>query len=492
MHTDIAQRPAAKGSAQRGPNRLPDVVLFFPDQWNPRFIGYEPGAQVLTPNIDQMAAEGAVFSSCYSPCPVCMPARCCLASGRYPHNLGLWGNGPYYLPPEESRIFKDLSSAGYRTAQIGKVHRFSGDGWKERFAGFDELIAASGIDYLDKLPTPFTIQEADGRYRSTLEEFGLFDAACEDRKNRLLTNQYLVRPSVLPPELHPDSLVADRTLEFIERHPANQPMFLFVNFPGPHTPLDASGRYERMYPPEDLTVLPNVRPFERDNAHYGRAEVQRMMASYFGKITMIDHNVGRIIEGLRKRGTWDNTLAIFASDHGESLGSHGRVSKGIFFEESGRVPLVVRWPGRVPPGRRCEALVSLLDVYPTAVEAAAGKLSDKHFAHSFLSIATGEACSVRDAVFSEIAQKDNLNYMIRDERYKWFIWNREEYLFDMENDPFELENLITDPAARAVSARLKDRHWHFLRNTQVNEVRGYPPLVERIRTGASGQREAHR
>ena len=470
-----------KVQATREPGEKPDIVLFFPDQWNPRFIGFEPGAQVRTPNIDKLAAEGAIFDNCYSPCPVCMPARCCLVSGLYPHNLNLWGNGPYYLDPANSRMFHDLKAAGYRTAQIGKVHRFSGDGWRERFDSFEQLIEASGVDYQDKLPTPFSIQKAQGRYRSRLEELGLFEAACADRKERLLANQYMVRPSVLPPEEHPDTLVADRTIEYIENHPTDQPMFLFINFPGPHTPLDACGPYEHMYPPEELSVLPNYVPFDRDGTHYDEAAVQRMLGSYSGKIAMLDHHIGRIIDALKMRGTWDRTLAFFSSDHGESIGSHGRVSKGIFYEESGRVPLVIRWPGHVPAGKRYTALTSLMDTYASAVDASGGVLSDKHFARSFLPVATGEKASTRNAVFSEIAQRDHLNFMIRDDRHKWFIWKGEEMLFDMDNDPYELHNLAADPAHSAVLARLKERHWEYLRATQINDVSGHPPLVARIR-----------
>jgi choline-sulfatase len=263
-------------------------------------------------------------------------------------------------------------------------------------------------------------------------------------------------------------------------------MFLFVNFPGPHTPLDACGPYEHMYPPEELSVLPNVVPFDRDNTHYDKAGVQRMLGSYFGKIAMIDDHIGRIIDALKKRGTWDRTLAIFTSDHGESIGSHGRVSKGTFYEESGRVPLVFRWPGHVPAGIRYEALVSLMDTYPTVLEAAGGELSDKHFSRSFLPIATGEEGSVRDAVFSEIAQRDHLNFMIRDDRYKWFTWNSEEMLFEMDEDPYELHNLAGDSAYAKVVGRLKDMHWDYLRMTQIDEARGFPPLVDRIRAAEKG------
>lgn len=354
----------------------PDIIIFMPDQWNPRFTGYA-GAQVQTPNLDRMAGEGMVFESCYTPCPVCMPARCCFTSGLYPHNQALWGNGPYNQMPEDNRLFLDLKASGYYTAQIGKIHRYSGNSWRQRSPAksFKEYMELCGIDYYEKTITPATIRHASGQYRARLKRLGIFDEYVADIKDRMLVNQYMVRPAVVEPKDHPDAYVAERTIEFIKQHPVDQPLFLMVTFPSPHTPLDACGKYEKMYDPKVLKLLPNVKDFSRDGTDYTSGEVKKMYGSYFDKITMIDDLIGEIIDALRKRGTWDNTLAFFTSDHGEMIGSQGRVSKGVFYEESGRVPMVVRWPGHIPGDRKSDALVQTMDIYPTAIEAVGGKLS---------------------------------------------------------------------------------------------------------------------
>lgn len=464
------------------PRRQPDVIVFMPDQWSPRFAGYE-GAQVNTPNLDRMAQEGTIFDSCYTPCPVCMPARVSLTSGQYPHNLKIWGNGPYNQDPEDCRFFRDMKAAGYYTAQVGKIHRYSGTSWKKWAATFKQLTEDSGIDYFDKLITPFTIEHASGEYKERLVRLGLFDKYVADMRERLLNNPNIVRPAVVEPENHPDAYTADRALELIRRHPVDKPLFLFVTFPGPHTPLDASGKYETMYPPETLRLLPNVKPFSRDGKNYDAAAVQEMYGSYFGKITMIDDQIGRIIEALKQRGTWNNTLAAFTSDHGDMMGSQGRVGKGLFYEESARVPMVIRWPGHVAAGHRSDAPVQLFDVYPAAVEAAGGKLSGNHFARSLLPVAAGTAASVRDAVFSEIASKKGKSFMCRLGDYKWFIADDGEFLFNVKADPYEMQNLINDRSSTAVLAEVKERHVKYLRETQVDYTAGVPPMVERMRAG---------
>ena len=478
----VALPGTGKAAVLAAKRKHPDVIIFMPDQWSPRFLGFE-GSQVSTPNIDLLAQEGTVFDSCYTPCPVCMPARVCLTSGQYPHNLKIWGNGPYNQDPEDCRLFRDMKAAGYYTSQVGKVHRYSGPSWKKWATSMKQLFEDSGIDHMDKLVTPFTIQHASGEYKERLVALGLFDAYAADSRERIIKNQYLVRPAVVAPEDHPDAYTADRALDLIQRHPADKPLFLFVTFSGPHTPLDASGKYETMYPPSTLKLLPNVRPFQRDGTDYGPAEVQEMYASYFGKMTMIDDQIGRIFDALKQRGTWDDTLIAFTSDHGDMLGSQGRVSKGVFYEESARVPMIVRWPGHVPAGHRSDALVQLFDVYPTAVEAAGGKLSDNHYAQSLIPLAAGTSATARDAVFSEIASKGHKNFMCRMGDYKWFVLQGTEYFFNVKADPYEMNNLINDPGSAGILAEVKDRHVKYLRETHVDYTAGNPPLVERIRSG---------
>jgi len=175
---------------------------------------------------------------------------------------------------------------------------------------------------------------------------------------------------------------------------------------------------------------------------------------------------------------------IFSADHGEMLGAHGALSKGRMWEESARVPLVARWPGRVKPGRT-KALVQMFDIYPTIVEAAAGQLSPGHFARSFLPVATGTAARTRDAVLAEVGREPPLDFMLRTPRYKWWIAKGADYLFDMETDPFEQNNLAASPDHRETLRQMRDQMLSQLMLTQVSLAAGSKSKVQRAREAAS-------
>ena len=134
-----------------------------------------------TPNLDRLAAEGIIFDNCYTPCPVCIPARCSLLSGLYPHNHSIFGNlATYYIPPEITRMFQDIRAAGYTTAQVGKHHWTKGGAWRERFETLDDYYKALGLDDCREIAAPFTTPEGPGVYQDHLRQIGRLDAYCRD------------------------------------------------------------------------------------------------------------------------------------------------------------------------------------------------------------------------------------------------------------------------------------------------------------------------
>jgi arylsulfatase A-like enzyme len=476
-HNLAGQVPAGDGGTDQ-----PDVLVLLTDQWNPRCIGYGSDAGVKTPHLDRLAEEGMIFDNTYTSCPVCMPARASLITGLYPHQHNLWGNSrEWYVFPHMAPMFSDIRNAQVTTAQIGKLHWTGGANYRREFANKQEYYKALGLDYCMDIATPFTTNsKGDDPYCEHVRELGLMAAYEKDMTDRLVHDQYIARPSVVRPEDHNDSFVADEAIEFIRRQPQKKPFCLVVSFPGPHTPLDAPGKYAEMYNPETVQLPPNVPDVttEMDN-RYSKEDIKRLRANYYGKISLIDDNVGRIIDEVKKRGNWENTLIIFTSDHGEMIGAHGKMSKGKFLEESSRVPLFMRWPARIKAGQRSSALAQVFDVYPTIVEAVGGKLSTGHSAVSLLPVAEGEKRSVRNAVYSEIRRKGHLNYMVRDERYKWYAMAGQEYLFDLENDPYEMNNLIASTAHQPIIQRLKETHYGYLMSEQYDYSANYVPLVQR-------------
>ena len=379
-------------------------------------------------------------------------------------------------------MFQDIRAAGYTTAQVGKHHWTEGGAWRERFESLDDYYDALGLDDCREIATPFTTPEGPGVYQDHLRKIGRLDAYCRDIAGRVVQGQYILKPSAVGPEDHNDTFVAETAVDFIDGQPVDKPYCLVVSFPGPHSPLDAPGDYSRLVPPESIELPPNV-PAEHvfQGKKHDRDYVRRMRANYYGKIALIDDNVGKIIEVLKRRGTWDNTLVVFSADHGEMIGAHGRMGKGSFHEESARIPLVMRWPGRIEPGGRTPALAQLFDVYPTIVEAVGGELSPGHFAKSMLPVATGAAGSVRDAVFSEIGRQPPLNYMVRMSRYVWWVYRGKEALYDLEADPYQLRNLIRSNQHREVLDEIRGRHLRYFMETQTNLSANYIPRLTRMK-----------
>jgi arylsulfatase A-like enzyme len=194
----------------------------------------------------------------------------------------------------------------------------------------------------------------------------------------------------------------------------------------------------------------------------------------------VDDCFARLIEALKARGTWDSAFIAITADHGEMMGAHGYLTKGRFYEESARVPLVLRWPGHIKTGRS-KAPVQMMDVYPTLVEAIGGELTPGRFAKSLLPIATGQKDRVRPIAISEIGDKAPLRIMARDERFKYWADEDREYLFDLENDAFEQTDLSTAPEHRETLHAMREKLLTHLRSTQTNLSAGYKPKVQRLR-----------
>ena len=287
-----------------------------------------------------------------------------------------------------------------------------------------------------------------------------------------------------------DSFVAGAAADFIRQQPRDKPLCLVASFHAPHPPLDAPGEFATMFDPAQLTLPANVpETYLREGHALNRDETRKVLANYLGKIALVDHCVGRLIEAMKQRGTWDNALVIFTADHGEMMGAHGYLTKGRFYEESAHVPLVVRWPGQVQAGRT-QALAQMMDVYPTIVEAIGGELSPGRFAKSLLPVATRRTETVRNLAVSEIGTVAPLRTMARDARYKWWAEEDREFLFDLENDPLEMTNLATSAAHREPLQRMRDQMLLHLRSTQLNLAEGYKSKVQRVREADAADGEA--
>lgn len=475
--------PVQASAATAASAAQPDLLVILTDQWSPRYLSWD-NPQVKTPHLDQIAKEGMIFDACYTTSPVCMPARISLITGLYPHNGGhaAWGNSQnYYVKPDDAPMFRDMRKAGYTTAQIGKLHWSGGPSWKEEFNTPEEYNEALGLDHVVDVAGPPDSTSGGTPYVRYLRERGLLTTVAKDMHDRYVKGEFIPKTSAVSPEDYHDVFIAKKAADFIRNQAKDKPLCLVTSFHSPHPPLDAPGDYATMYDPESLTLPANVPDvYLREGHALNHAKTKRSLANYLGKISLTDDNIGRLIAALKERGTWENTLVIFTADHGEMMGAHGYLTKGRFYEESARVPMLVRWPGHVKAGRSF-APVQMMDAYPTLVEAAGGELSPGRFATSLLPIASGKKKSIRPVAVSEIGTVAPLRVMARDARYKWWAEEKKEFLFDLQNDPLEMTNLAELPEHAATLQHMREQMLLHLRSTQLNLSAGYKSKVQRLR-----------
>ncbi len=420
----------------------PNLVFITTDQHRGDCTGIDGHPILETPHLDQLANEGVYFPRAYSPSPVCVPARMVMMTGQSPYNTGFFTNSSSALGQTDT-LPRILGGLGYQTQLIGKAH-------------FSPQRARLGFDN--------TIINESGRYREG-DDYHLWlnktPYAGLERATSIGNNDVFSRRSVVPETHHVNTWTANECIEFLDRRDPTCPFFLWMSFSRPHSQYDPPAPYDAWYDPED--VPPPIRTPDEDflppelreaTLRYdwdrlSPARIARARQHYFGQITHIDHQIGRFLAVLRWKGLWDNTLVIFTSDHGDMMGDHGLFFKSHFFEGSGRVPLILRaprgWEGAIP-AQRYGKPVSLVDVLPTLVSAAGGRVSDRADGVSLLP-ALGGGDPVEDRIFhGEIGGEKRRHHCLTDGRYKymWFRLGGCEYLFNLKEDPNEVNNLARD------------------------------------------------
>jgi choline-sulfatase len=441
----------------------PNILFILTDQQRVDSLGTYGGKLSATPNLDRMAAESVVFDNCYVQNPLCCPARYSILTGRYPHCHGVVSN--WYAPkPWETSFAHRLSRVGYRTGAIGKMHLTP---WHDLF-GFDGRIIAEAKFHA----------ECPDDYARFLAKHGWSRAKLYDIDSEQYVADCTAVPSKVPQELHIDTFVGRAACEYLRR--AEEPFCLMVGFLGPHNPYDPPAPFDALFVDADLPPLNmtegevqrkpreaydyiNSRlgwPFKTDEL----TERQRRLtwAYYLGCCAHIDAWVGRIIEVLKERGLYQNTIIVFTSDHGDLLGDHGLIYKQCFYEQSVRAPLVWHAPGRFPAGRS-PAMVESIDIFNTLCDLAAAFPGAGRQGRSLLPLLedAGRRDMHRAAAFSE----NYFGRMVRHENWKMVYYPGKPYgeLYDLDRDPAEQDNLWENPESSQVKRRLKDLllEWAF-------------------------------
>jgi len=438
----------------------PNILLIFTDQQRADTIHAGGNPVIRTPNLDRLVREGTLFRNAYTPSPVCVPARCSLIFGRYPHNTGCFDNG-YPMPGNIPSLMSLLSEAGYRTHGIGKMH-FSPD--PQAMRGFqsrehqEELRArVEDDDYLKFL-------HANG-FEHVYDPFG--------QRGEMY---YIPQPAQMPARLHGTSWVGDRAVDFV-RTSGDDPFFLWASFIHPHPPFSPPTPWNKLYRAA-LMPLP-WRPQGYQSLHTYANKYQNrykyrdngidnnllrtMKAYYYACISFIDFQVGRILEALQHTGQLENTVILFASDHGEFLGDYDCFGKRSMLDPAARIPLLVRYPRRFPEGRICETPASLVDIMPTLL--------------SLAGIDSGglglDGMDLRDVIglkertiYSQYQEGRLGVYMIlnRDWKYFYSAPDKREFLFDRKRDPGETRNRSGLSLCRGEEQGMRQDLIRFLRD----------------------------
>ena len=421
--------------------KRPNILLILTDQQRHDCLGCAGQAQLQTPHLDALAADSAHFANAFCTYPVCTPSRYSLLSGLPARGHAGWTNY-CTLAPHIPTFPKSLRAAGYRTAAVGKMH-------------FAPTYLNVGFDQMELCE-----QDGDGRFdddyhrdlraQGRLDCVDIMDQRAEFRAQapREYWETCGAMPSDLPEAWHSTTWIADRALRQMESWDASGGNLLMCGFVKPHHPFDPPAPWDAMYDPDEIELLPGwtetLSEFDArfpgyfPNAELTPDKMRRVTAYYFATISQIDFHVGRMMETLKSRRIYDDTIIVFASDHGEYLGFHHLLLKsGPMYDPLVRVPLLIKFADNARGGTRDETLVSLLDVAPTLLRAAALESPPTMKGRDLATTA-----ATPSFVFAE--DKVGQIVMARSERYK-LLWSPDatrRQFFDLEDDPLELNDCL--------------------------------------------------
>ncbi|MDP0494583.1 MAG: sulfatase-like hydrolase/transferase [Verrucomicrobiota bacterium JB024] len=448
------------------PEQPPNIILIMTDQQRWDALACATGGWGHTPNLDRLAREGVLFEQCYCAAPSCVPSRASFFNTDWPSSIGPMKNGDRWATSWVSQ----LQAAGYRTFNVGKMHTQPFDAP----CGFDQRFI---VENKDRFSTPRFYDDWDKH----LKQRGIHPPTrLTYKEHPEYTTALGAIAWPLEKDLHWDHFVPDMAKWLIDDLD-DKPVFLQIGFPGPHTPYDPPPEYldlidESSLPlPPDYDAGKDIPPLStyRDimihgnhdgimwSDHPSREQLLRLRKYYAANVALIDEQVGQILDHLRAKGILDNAVVVFTSDHGDALGDHGQIQKWTMYDCITRIPAIAWAPGRLPAGERSQALTAQMDLVPMIFELAGLTLDKPGSARSALSVLQGEA-RAREYVFAEHGGCNMLPdiekvAMIRTREWKLVAYPNREYgeLYDLRNDPDEVNNRWADPACAAERARLE-------------------------------------
>lgn len=464
----------------------PAIILITCDELNKDVLGCYGGGAIRTPNIDSLSECGTTYESCYTVSPWCLPARCSILTGKYPHHSGAYSNfRKCALDQEMDNLFFAMKRGTYHTTMFGKCH-FAPVPYSQTRAdktlpydSFKEYYKSLGIDHLeledDKQVSVWFYDD----YSKELEGAGYLEAY----RNAVWNREYQkVFPFPGPKEWHPDVWTGQKALSYIKNYKEDKPLFSWISFSGPHYTFDAPEEYWKEV---DKNKLPKVKwkqgelegkdrifhdsyfgghnanidgcGMAKDHAcqNYSGEYWERLRISYCANVKLIDDQVGEILRVIKQK-YGDNALIIFTADHGEMLGNHGLWGKhNCAYEEVWRIPLLIHYPNQ-KIGQKDKRIVNSLDFMPTCLGAAGIALTD------------GDGYDLGDSRWNrKYTFAEGEGYLaVTDGRYKYVhVQKGKEHgreLLDLTEDPEEYGNQIEKEQYQGILAKLREKEIEHL------------------------------
>ncbi len=458
-------------------DRPPNILLMCTDQQRWDALHAAGNDEIATPNLDRLAAQGALFENCYVQNPVCAPSRASLMTGQYVPTHGLHANGVDIAPG--SRLFsRDLADAGYDCGLVGKFHLGACHGGRLE----PRLDDGFRVFRWAHDPYPGSSENAYHRWLS---------ASHPEVYARAMDGSGETTWDTVPTEAHYSRWIGNETIDFLtSSRLEDRPFFFIANFFDPHHGFGAPREYVERYRATELrrptTVAgeldgkPPIQAEASKKSYAGHArgfleytpeEIQDVRATYYAMVTLVDDEVGRILDALEETGEAERTIVVFTSDHGEMLGDHQLMLKGPFMYECAvRVPLIIRWPGVSRPGTRVSELVQWVDLAPTFLQAAGCAAGPHLQGRSLAGLLDGSETQWRDWALSQYRNSGHPYdpavhvTMLRHDRWKLVVHHgspttprqRTGELYDLDADPSELTNQWDDPDHASVRMSLQE------------------------------------
>jgi len=488
--------PGSYGVASAA-NERPNILYIMSDDHAAHAIsayGSRLAKVAPTPNIDRLAKEGILFDNCFCTNSICVPSRATILTGQYSQTNGALDLGGK-LEPENQHLPRLMKQAGYETAMIGKWHL------KEEPAAFDYYCVLPGQgSYFNPI-----LRESDGKWPENEKRYASYDSR------------------------HSSDVIMDTSLKWLKNRKSSKPFFLMHHFKAPHDNFENAERYDWLFndidipEPESLWNSGNhgseatkgmgtsigKRNKRRNmgmhmfvdeslpDEQYKRTAYQRYLKKYLRCVRGVDDNIGRLFEYLDKSGQMDNTVIIYTSDQGMMLGEHDFIDKRWMYEESMRMPFLVRYPKMIKMGSRTDEIINNTDFAPTILELAGLKAPEYMQGRSFVSILKGRTPpdwpqSTYYRYWMHMVHHDNpAHFGVRTKEYKLIFFYGQNYkqggpsptqpgweLYDMKNDPHEMNNLYGERRYAHVVANLKSELLRL--REKYNETDEKYPQIQRV------------